>query len=80
MLVVQQSCRHGSETGIPEEKVVCLEGQRQVAAIAPRAPCSGIKIQDGKQTNKVVSSRVRQVPGLRGQNQKVVEERREGCC
>ena len=42
----------GSEMGIPEEKVVCLEGQRQVAAIALRAPCSGIEIQDGKQTNK----------------------------
>ena len=40
----------GSEMGIPEEKVVCLEGQRQVAAIALWAPCSGIEIQEGKQT------------------------------
>ena len=36
--------------GTLEEKVVCLEGQREVAAIALRAPCSGIQIQDDKQT------------------------------
>ena len=32
--------------------VVCPEGQRHVATIALRAPCSGIEIQDDKQTNK----------------------------
>ena len=41
----------GSEVGrAGGKKVVCLEGQRQVAAIALRAPCSGIKIKDDKQT------------------------------
>ena len=50
-VVIPPLCRHTSRPGvgmgIPEEKVVCLEGQRQVAAIALRAPCSGIEIQDG---------------------------------
>ena len=35
------------------KEVVCPYGQRQVAAIALRAPCSGIKIKDDKQTNTV---------------------------
>ena len=38
------------------KEVVCPYGQRQVAAIALRAPCSGIKIKDDKQTNKLYRS------------------------
>ena len=49
------SCRRGSEMGRAGGKeVVCPYGQRQVAAIALRAPCSGIKIKDDKQTNKLL--------------------------
>ena len=50
-------CRRGSEMGRAGGKeVVCPYRQRQVAAIALRAPCSGIKIKDDKHTQPPFSS------------------------
>ena len=45
----QQMQAGGRKWVYRRKKVVCPEGQRQVAAIDLRAPCSGIEIQ-GKQT------------------------------
>ena len=53
------TCAGGGRRWAGGKRVVCLEGQRQVAAIALRAPCSGIEIKDDKQTHTSIEATAR---------------------